>query len=470
MVKDQIVITRYGGNFRGVKTEQATLHGAKGVLIYSDPQDDGYARGEVYPNGPWRPDDSIQRGSILAIYKYPGDPLTPGEPSKPGVERLDPVDAESLPSIPTQPISYGEARYLLEAMDGDQVPESWQGALPFTYHFGAGAAKVRLSLDIDYDQRPVNNVIVRIEGSKYPDETVVLGAHRDTWAFGAVDNTSGWATTMEIARVLGEMYQEGWKPDRTIVLAGWDGEEYGLIGSTEWVEDKKKELTENAIAYLNMDSTGGQFFNAAAVPSLKELVYSVTKTVIEPRTGTTIYEDWYERAGNRLPTIGQLGSGSDYTAFIDHVGVPSGGVGFGTPGGAYHSAYDTTDYLERFADPGYLHHATTVEVVGKMALRLANADVIPLRYSTYAKEISILLEGMQEEYNMNVDLSEVIDQAEEWQKEAAFLETKYERILSIGNLSETDSQSLSAVNHSMIQQERNLIHEEVYYQGRGLNI
>ncbi|VEF46633.1 aminopeptidase [Bacillus freudenreichii] len=459
-VKDKIVITRYGQNFRGVKTDQAAKHGAKGVLIYSDPADDGYARGEVYPKGPWRPADSIQRGSIVALSKYPGDPLTPGEPSKPGVERLDPADAESLPTIPTQPISYGEARHLLEAMDGDQVPEAWQGALPFEYHFGAGAAKVRLSLDIDYDQRPVNNVIVRIPGAKYPDEMVVLGAHRDTWAFGANDNTSGWATTMEIARVLGEMYQEGWKPDRTIVLAGWDGEEYGLLGSTEWVEDKKKELTENAVAYLNMDSVGGQFVNSAAVPSMKELIYSVMKTVTEPRTGTSVFDDWYERSGNRMPNIGQLGSGSDYTAFIDHIGVPSGGVGFSSPGGAYHSAYDNTDFLERFGDPGYLHHGATVEIVGKMALRLANADVIPLRYSTYAEEVSALLVKKGEEYKEDVDLSGVIAQAEKWKEEAAFLEAKNERVLSVGNLGKAESESLSAVNRAMIEQERTFINEE----------
>ncbi|MFS0646734.1 M28 family metallopeptidase [Siminovitchia sp. 179-K 8D1 HS] len=459
-VKDKIVIARYGQNFRGVKPDQAAKHGAKGMLIYSDPADDGYSRGEVYPNGPWRPDDSIQRGSILKIYQYPGDPLTPGEPSKPGVNRLDPGEAESLAAIPTQPISYGEARHLMEAMDGEQVPKSWQGGLPFNYRFGAGAIKVRLSLDIDYAQRPVNNLIVRIPGSKYPDEIVVLGAHRDTWAFGANDNTSGWATTMEIARVLGEMYQEGWKPERTIVLAGWDGEEYGLIGSTEWVEDKRNELIENAVAYINMDSAGGQFFNASGVPSMKELIYSVTKTVTKPRTSTSIYDDWFERAGNRLPNVGQLGSGSDYTAFIDHIGVPSAGIGFSSPGGLYHSAYDNTDSLERFVDPGYLHQGATVEIVGKMALRLANADIMPFRYSTYAADVSDLLKNMEKKYKDNVDLSGVIAQAQEWKKEAAFLEAKYDRILSVGNLDKADRQTLSTVNRAMMDQERNLINED----------
>src|SRR5699024_10716026 len=245
-VKGKIVITRYGKNFCGVKPKHAAKRGAIGMLIYSDPIDDGYIQGKVYPDGPWRPEDSIQRGSIVQIADYPGDPLTPGEPSIEGVQRLDPAEASSLPTIPTTPLSYGQARHLLNALEGEEAPESWQGGLPFSYRLGPGPTKVRISLDIDYERRDVNNVIAQIPGSKYPEQTVVIGAHRDAWVYGAEDNISGWVTAMEIARVLGELYQKGWQPKRSIIIAGWDGEEYGLLGSTEWVEDQRQDLTKNA--------------------------------------------------------------------------------------------------------------------------------------------------------------------------------------------------------------------------------
>lgn len=458
-VKDKIVITRYGANFRGVKPEQAAKRGAVGMLMYSDPADDGYIKGLVYPDGPWRPADAIQRGSILYIFRYPGDPLTPGEPSTPDAKRIDPADADSLPTIPTTPISYGEARSLLEAMEGEEAPESWQGGLPFTYKIGPGQTRVKISLDIDYKQQPVNDVIVRIPGAKYPEQMVVIGAHRDTWVKGTSDDLSGWTATMEIARVLGEMAKKGWQPDRTIVLAGWDGEEYGLLGSVEWAEDEREELTKNAVAYINMDGLGGQFFGASAVPSLKQLVYEITKEVTEPRSGMSIYDDWYLRSGRKEPAIGKLGSGSDYTPFIQHLGVPSLDMGFGAAGGLYHSAYDNLDAMERFTDPGYEHHAAGARLVGMTALRLANAEVIPFKYSDYAADVRAMLEELADKGTLGVDLSPVIAQAQEWQAAAAALEEKAANIIEDG-VTEEEYGDLAKLNAALLQQERDLLKPE----------
>ena len=456
-VKGKIVITRYGKNFRGVKPKQAAKRGAIGMLIYSDPIDDGYIQGKVYPDGPWRPEDSIQRGSIVQIADYPGDPLTPGEPSIEGVQRLDPAEASSLPTIPTTPLSYGQARHLLNALEGEEAPESWQGGLPFSYRLGPGPTKVRISLDIDYERRDVNNVIAQIPGSKYPEQTVVIGAHRDAWVYGAEDNISGWVTAMEIARVLGELYQKGWQPKRSIIIAGWDGEEYGLLGSTEWVEDQRQDLTKNAVAYFNMDGTSGQFFGASAVPSLQDVIFEVTKEIVEPRSGdvaTSIYDDWYMRSGNDIPTIGYLGSGSDYTPFIQHLGIASADFGFSSPSGLYHSAYANLDSL-KFVDPGYEHQGTAAKVVGLMALRFANADVFPFRYSKYADLVIELLRDISEKYTFGVDLSEVIDQAQAWKLAVTSLEHRVSNLIS-GEVHLSDSEDIQKINESLLQQERNL--------------
>ncbi|WP_028784021.1 M28 family peptidase [Thalassobacillus devorans] len=454
-VKGKIVIARYGANFRGVKPSQAEQRGAAGVLLYSDPED--YVHGEVYPEGPWLPEDGIQRGSVLYIFNYPGDPLTPGEASKKGTKRIDPSEADSLPSIPTTPISYGEAEPLLAAMEGETAPESWQGGLPIDYKIGPGPTKVKLSLDIEYQNEPVNDVIVEIKGKKHPKEKIVIGAHRDTWVYGTSDNTSGWASAMEIARSLGELYQEGWRPDRTIVIAGWDGEEYGLLGSTEWVEEERKDLTKNAVAYLNMDGLGGKYFGASSVPSLNELIYDVTKEVEEPRTGTSIYEDWYQRSGNKEPELGQLGSGSDYTAFLQHIGVPSLGMGFSSPGGLYHSFYDNSDAMQRFADPGYQHHEAGAKLVGLAALRLANADLLPFKYSDYAQEVVQLLEELEQ--NNDVNLANLKEQAREWQFAATALELKAEEMISDG-IQGPEKRLLKNMNTAMLKQERDLMNEK----------
>ncbi len=458
-VEGKIVIARYGENFRGVKPDLAAQHGAVGMIIYSDPADDGYKKGKVYPDGPWRPADGIQRGSILPIYQYPGDPLTPGTPSIQGEKRLDPEEADHLPTIPTTPISYGEAKHLLKSMDGPKAPQEWQGGLPFTYHLGPGSAKAKIDLDIDYEQKPVHDVIVKIPGKTYPQQTIVIGAHRDTWGYGTQDNISGWATTMEIARVLGKMAKNGWQPERTIVLAGWDGEEYGLLGSTEWAEEKRDPLMKHAVAYLNLDGVGGKYFDASAVPSLNHLITSVTKDVTEPRNGKSIYEDWVERSDGEKPTIGQLGSGSDYTAFLQHNGVPSIDAGFSTPGGQYHSAYDNTDAMERFLDPGYQHQAAAAKVHGILALRLANADVLPLQYSAYGETVEKLLLEQVEKGASKEELKGAIEAAKAWQEAARNLEKEADSLIEDG-ITPEEREKLRSINRALLKQERDLMQEE----------
>src|SRR4051812_43680231 len=382
-VKDKIVLVRYGRSFRGVKVHVAEQHGAKGVIIYSDPEDDGFVRGPVFPQGPWRPADSMQRGSIQYLWDYPGDPLTPGRPSIPGTRRLDPDQATDLARIPSTPISYGDAQPLLQALGGPQAPDNFQGGLPFKYHVGPGPTEARLNLKIAYDTEKVTDVIADVRGTRHPDQKVVVGGHSDAWTYGTNDNVSGVTAAMEIGRSLGKLLKQGWHPDRTIELAAWDGEEYGLLGSTEFGEQFAKD-TANVVGYLNMDGVSGRSFSAGGVPSTDKLLTDVSKTVQDP-SGQTVFDAW--RRNNPAPTLDRLGSGSDYTVFLDHLGVPSMQVGESTGGGEYHSAYDDVKQTETFLDPGYLGHQTASRASGVTALRLANADVLPLRYSDYAAQV-----------------------------------------------------------------------------------
>jgi len=314
-VEDKIVLARYGQSFRGVKSRVAEENGAAGVILYSDPAEDGFTQGEVYPDGPWRNAEGIQRGSVQYIFQHPGDPLTPGEPSTPETPRLDPAEAENMPSVPTTPISYGEARHLLAALEGPAAPEEWQGGLDINYRVGPGPTTVDMDLDIDYEQIPVNDVIVEIPGVEHPEQKVVLGAHYDSWTYGTKDDVSGWTTVMESARAMSELLQQGWRPDRTIVLAGWDGEEYGLLGATEWAEEHRSDLVDNATAYLNLDGAGGgQNFSASSVPALDDLLIDIAKDLEDPEHGT-LYANWQQASDDQRPMPGRLGSGSDYTAF-----------------------------------------------------------------------------------------------------------------------------------------------------------
>ena len=397
----KIVICRYGDNFRGVKVFLAEQRGAAGVLIYSDPQDDGYYKGDSWPNGPWRPATGVQRGSVQYLFKYPGDPETPGFASTldlPASARKSPYGDQ--PHIISIPLSYHDAAPILEALKGPVVPQNWQGALPFHYHIGPGGVKVHLVSDQDYQRRIIWDVIGTIQGSEYPGDPVVLGNHRDAWVFGAVDPNSGTAAMLEAIHGLGDLLKHGWRPKRTILFCSWDAEEEGLIGSTEWVE-QHEQMLQNAVAYFNVDvGVSGPNFSAAAVPSLKQFIRDVTRSVPSP-LGGTVYDQWKldryhgdrHRGSDAAPEaedvhIGDLGSGSDYTSFLQHVGVPSTDIGSEGPYGVYHSAFDDFAWFTFNADPHFDYLRQMARVFGLEALRMADADVLPYDYVTYAREIS----------------------------------------------------------------------------------
>jgi N-acetylated-alpha-linked acidic dipeptidase len=398
-VKGKIVIVRYGNSFRGVKAKVAEAHGAIGCIIYSDPADDGYSQGDVYPKGPWRPVASGQRGSVQYLFDYPGDPLTPGRPSIPGVPRLKIEEATDLTHIPVQPIAYDAARKLIEPLKGPVRPRGFQGGFPFAYHVGGtDDVKVHLKTDMDYQTRTIWDVVARIEGELEKDRWVIMGNHRDAWVFGAVDPNSGTTAMLETSRAFGQLLKQGWKPRRTIVLCSWDAEEYGLIGSTEWAEEYADELKAKAVAYLNVDvAVSGPNFGASSVPSLWKLIRAATHDVKDPKTGKSIYEQWQERAREQRPEaeqdskaearINPLGSGSDYTPFLQHLGIPSTDMGFGGDYGVYHSAYDSFYWMSHFGDPNFVYHVAAAQLWGTIAMRLADADGLPFDYADYANQV-----------------------------------------------------------------------------------
>jgi N-acetylated-alpha-linked acidic dipeptidase len=458
-VRGKIVMVRYGQSFRGVKAKVAEDHGAKGLIIYSDPEDDGFVQGPVFPDGPWKEANGIQRGSIEYIWQYPGDPLTPGAPSTRGTPRLDPEDATNLPKIPTTPLSYGDAKPMLQALGGPEAPEEFQGGLPFKYHVGPGPTKTRLNLDIAYEQERVNNVVAEIRGAKHPEQKVVLGGHFDGWTYGTDDNTSAWSAIVQAGRGMSRLLKRGWRPDRTITLVGWDGEEYGLLGSVEWVEQLRRDLRRDAIAYINMDGVGGREFGAGAVPSLDQLIKDVSHTVRAPGAPGTVWDSW---TAEGEPNVDRLGSGSDYTAFLDHVGVPSLEVGFQTGGGEYHTSYDDTVMMERFLDPGYLGHQAASRMSGTIALRLASADALQFRYSEYATAVEGYVRALQEQEGAEiVDLEPLVAQAQAWKVAASELEQRSGEILASGDAdSRRGQRRLRRLNRSLMRQERALTQSE----------
>ncbi|MGD0629114.1 MAG: M28 family metallopeptidase [Terracidiphilus sp.] len=396
----KIVLVRYGGNFRGVKVYIAEQRGAAGVLIYSDPQDDGYYKGDPWPIGPWRPDTGVQRGSVQFLFKYPGDPETPGVASTPDLPDSARISPEgNQPRIISIPISYHDASPILKALQGPGVPQGWQGALPFRYHLGPGGVKVHLVSDQDYQRRIIWDVIGKVKGAEYPDDWVVAGNHRDAWVYGAVDPNSGTAAMLEAVHGIGVLLKQGWRPKRTVVFCSWDAEEEGLIGSTEWVEAHAKTL-ERAVAYFNVDvAVAGPDFSAAAVPSLKQFVRELTRSVPSP-LGATVYDQWKnaklegnEHRGSNAPAenedvhVGDLGSGSDFTPFLQHIGVPSTDIGSSGPYGVYHSAFDDYAWYVQNADPHFVYLQEMARVFGLEALRMADTDVLPYDYVTYAKAI-----------------------------------------------------------------------------------
>ena len=415
-VRGKIVIVRYGENFRGVKAFVAQERGAAAVIIYSDPKDDGYYRGDAYPAGPWRPASGAQRGSVGFMFQFPGDPTTPGVasvPTLPAAKRISPADSDQLPKIPVTPLSYADAAPILEHLGGPPSPREWQGALPFTYHVGPGPAKVKMHLKQDYQLRTIWDAMGKVRGTSSPDEWVVAGNHRDAWVYGAVDPNSGTASMLEAVHGLGELLKSGWKPKRTIVFGSWDAEEEGLIGSTEWGEDHAQELA-NAAAYFNMDvAVSGKKFGASGVPTLKEFIREIAKAVPSPQGGT-VYDTWkktsesnpesnhpQETSTYRPPPaamqsdlpVGDLGSGSDYTVFLQHLGVPSTDVSSSGDYGVYHSVFDNFAWFKKFGDPDFRYEQEMARIYGLEVLRMSSADVLPYDYENYGKEILVYLDA-----------------------------------------------------------------------------
>lgn len=402
-VKGKIVIARYGGSWRGIKPKVAAERGAIGCLIYSDPRDDGYAQGDVYPQGPWRPEHGAQRGSVLDMPVFPGDPLTPNIGATKDAKRLTREESPTLMKIPVMPIAYADALPLLKALGGPVAPDAWRGALPVTYHLGPGPAKVHLKLQFDWKLAPAYNVVARMRGAELPDEWIVRGNHHDGWVNGAKDPVSGMVAVMEEARAIGELAKTGWKPKRTLIFAGWDAEEPGLLGSTEWVEHHAEDLRKYAVAYINSDSNGRGFWDAGGSHSLEPFINQVARDVPDPQmTSMSVLErararvivrgaaDDAREARTRADLrIDALGSGSDYTPFLQHLGIASLNIGFGgeDSGGSYHSIYDSIDHYNRFGDPGYAYGVALAKAGGRTMLRLANADVLPFQFAPLAETI-----------------------------------------------------------------------------------
>ena len=417
-VRGKIVIVRYGKNFRGVKVYLAQQHGAAGVIIYSDPADDGYVRGDIYPDGPYRPETGVQRGSVQYLFKYPGDPTTPGfasTPNLPAGKRISLEDATDQAKIPSTPLSYHDAAPILAALAGPDSPRSWQGGLPFTYHLGPGPVKVHMVLEQDYALRTIWDVIGEIPGTQYPNDSVIVGNHRDAWTFGAVDPSSGTAALLEAVHGVGTLLQQGWKPKRTLTFASWDAEEPGLIGSTEWAEDHAAELAR-ADGYFNIDvGVSGPDFTAAAVPSLKPFLVGIAKQVPSPQGGT-VFDAWLheqEKQATHHPDTDQsddlqktlpaldgihiddLGSGSDYTPFLQHLGVPSTDIGSAGHYGVYHSAFDNYAWFTKFADPTFVYLQQQARFLGLEGVTMADADLLPYDYQVYGSQVVGYLQAAQ---------------------------------------------------------------------------
>jgi N-acetylated-alpha-linked acidic dipeptidase len=412
-VSGAIVIAKYGGSWRGIKPKVAAEHGALACIVYSDPKDDGYYGGDVFPEGPQRPPDGAQRGSVMDMPLYPGDPLTPGVGAIPGAKRLALSEARTLTKIPVLPMSYADAQPLLAALRGPLAPESWRGGLPMTYHVGPGPAKVHMKVASNWDTKRLYNVIVRIPGSEFPDEWIIRGNHHDAWVNGADDPLSGAVAQMEEMRGLGELLKQGWKPKRTIIYAFWDGEEPGLLGSTEWAETHADELKKHAVVYINSDGNSRGFFRAEGSHTLENFVNGVMKDIQDPETGSTVWKraqlagiarttapdrkrEFRSRPDQR---IAALGSGSDYTAFIDHLGVASLNFGYGGEGGSggvYHSIYDDFYWYTHFADTDFTYGRALAQTAGTAVIRLADAGVLPFQFTDFSDTIRTYVEEIKQ--------------------------------------------------------------------------
>ncbi len=401
-VKGKIVIVRYGQSFRGVKPRVAYEHGALGCIIYSDPRDDGYFQGDPFPKGPYRPADGVQRGSVLDLGIEPGDPLSPGWASEPGSKRLTLAEATTMQPIPVLPVSYSDATPLLSALGGPVAPEAWRGGLPFTYHLGPGAAIVHLKIVMNNATRPLYDVIARIPGTEFPDEWILDGNHHDAWVGGADDPLSGAAPLLETARALAELGRQGWKPRRTILLAFWDGEEFGLIGSTEWMEKHEDELNRKLAVYINSDSSGKGTLSAGGSPSLESAMREVVRDVNDPVSGKSLLNEYLARLAKTSPAIpaefhlAPLGSGSDYTPFLQHLGVASLSLGFDNEAGngVYHSAYDNFYWYSHFEDSDFVYGRALSQMTATVTMRLADAPVLPFEFDRVTTSVTAWLDDI----------------------------------------------------------------------------
>jgi N-acetylated-alpha-linked acidic dipeptidase len=410
-VKGAIVIARYGGSWRGIKPKVAAEHGAIGCIIYSDPKDDGYHEGDVFPKGAYRNPNGVQRGSVADMPLYPGDPLTPGVGATPEARRLSLSDAKTLTRIPVLPISYGDAQPLLSELTGPVAPEEWRGALPITYHIGPGPAKVHLVVKSNWDRKPINDVIVTIPGSEYPDQWVIRGNHHDAWVNGADDPISGMSPEMEELRSLSELLKQGWRPKRTIIYAAWDGEEPGLLGSTEWAETHSAELKQKTVAYINSDSNSRGYLGIGGTHSLEAFINDVARDITDPEKDISVWqrlkllnisraktdEDRKDVRSRAQLHINAMGSGSDYTVFVDNLGIASLNLGYGGEdgGGIYHSVYDDFYWYTHFDDTDFVYGRALAQTAGTAVMRLADADVIPFEYSGMTETIGRYVDELE---------------------------------------------------------------------------
>jgi N-acetylated-alpha-linked acidic dipeptidase len=462
-VKGKIVIARYGGSWRGIKPKVAQEHGAVGCLIYSDPRDDGYYQGDVYPKGAYRPADGVQRGSVLDMVLYPGDPLSPGWASEAGSKRLAISEATTLMKIPVIPISYADAEPLLATLEGPVAPPAWRGALPLTYHMGPGTKGVHLKVSMDNSTHGLYDVIVTIPGSEFPDEWVLIGNHHDAWVHGASDPLSGAAPLMEVARSFAELGRKGWKPKRTIKLAFWDGEEFGLMGSTEFMEKHADELSKKLVVYINSDSNGKGVLQVGGSHTLETFTEEVARDINDPETGKPLLQMALnkQKAADPKATawkIAPLGSGSDYTPFIQHLGIASLNMSFGGEGGGgvYHSNYDDFQWYSRFSDGKFVFGRALAQVNGTAIMRLADAPLLPFEFDHLANTVTRYLDDIEKlpGQTKKVDLSGVRKEITELHKAAADFNTALGK--SSAKLGSAGPAKLTAINRLLIDSERDL--------------
>ncbi len=481
-VKGKVVLVRYSNpySYRGFKALTAERQGAAAILIYSDPAEDGFKKGKVVPNGPWGPEYHIQRGAITYDFMVPGDPLTPGWASVPGAKHIPVDEAVSIPKIMALPLSWHDAKPLLANMDGPLAPDDWQGGLPLKYHLGGKRVRVHVKIEMDNSTQPYYVVEGRIRGAQLPDEWIVLGNHRDAWVFGGVDPSSGTASMMELTRALGKLAKAGVRPRRTIIVCSWDGEEVGLTGSTEWGEQFAGELRKKAVAYINVDeATSGPNFHGQAVASLAPMLVETTHTLQDP-SGKTLYQAWKESSAHEKREAKQseevsdadvtdsnladtrIGSGSDHTVFLNFVGMPVLGLGFEGPYGVYHSAYDDFFWMNHFGDPGYRYHTLMTQLWGVLALRLANADLLPFDFASYATNIrefvNELAKGMATRNDSSqLDLKPILVAIDDFEAAGKRLDDSAARALASGTI---DPKLAATINQGTMQVERNWLNPD----------